>query len=93
MACRIDRPCLVAWLQQTMPLILIIYDGQTDRAYWLYVQAHFKKQTDFYVTKVGEQVTVHIPKVNEVNLAAMRRFAFYRYRIWQQARQVVHHEE
>jgi len=92
-AFRIDRADLLAWLEQTMPVILIIYDGKTDRAYWLYVQAHFEKQPEFSPATVGEQVTVHLPKANTVSQATIRRFANFRERICQQARKVVRHEE
>lgn len=92
-AFRIDRADLLTWLEQTMPVILIVYDGKTDVAYWLYVQAYFEKQTDFVPAKVGEQVTVHVPKANAVNEAAIRRFSQFRERICRQARKVVRHEE
>lgn len=92
-AVRIDRADLVNWLEQTMPVILIIYDGKTDRAYWLYVQADFEKKKEFALAKVGEQVTVRVPIANTVTPEAIRRFADFRERICRQAREVVHHEE
>jgi hypothetical protein len=92
-AFRIDRADLLAWLEQTMPVILIVYDGKADLAYWFYVQAYFERQKGFTPAKVREQVTVHVPKANAVNEAAIRRFAEFRERICRQAREVVRHEE
>jgi len=92
-AVRIDRADLLRWLEQTMPVILVVYDGKTDLAYWLYVQAHFEKQTGFDPAHVGEQVTVHVPLANVLNQSAIRRFASFRGRICRQARKVVRHEE
>ncbi len=92
-AFRIDRADLLNWLEQTMPVILVVYDGKTDLAYWLYVQAHFEKQKAFSPAKVGEQVTVHVPVANAVNQEAIQRFARFRERICRQAREVVRHEE
>jgi hypothetical protein len=92
-AFRIERADLRAWLEQTMPVILIVYDGKKEVAYWLYVQAHFAKQKGFSLGGVGEQVTVHMPKANVVSEATIRRFADFRERICRQARQVVRHEE
>jgi hypothetical protein len=92
-AIRIDRADLLAWLEQTMPVILIIFDGKTERAYWFYVQAYFERQTDFDPARLGEQVTLHVPTANVVDQAALRRFASFRARVCGQARKVVRHEE
>ncbi len=92
-AFRLDRADLLSWLAQTMPVILILYDGRTDRAYWLYVQAHFEKQKRFAPARMKPQVTVRIPAANALNPQAIRRFAEFRARICRQAREVVHHEE
>jgi hypothetical protein len=92
-ALRIDRADLLAWLEETMPVILVIYDGRAEIAYWLYVQAHFEKQTGFDPARAGEQATVHVPAANVLDQAAMRRFARFRERICRQTRKVVRHEE
>ncbi len=92
-AFRLERADLLSWLEQTMPVILIVYDGKDDLAYWLYVQAHFEKQKGFSLTKVGEKVTVRIPIANAVNEETIRRFREFRERIHRQAIEVVHHEE
>lgn len=89
-ACRLDRTDLCAWLEQTMPVILVIYDGKTDVAYWLYVQSHLR---DLEPARIGEQLTVHVPKANVVDEEALRRFALFRDRVCRQARKVVRHEE
>src|SRR5262245_45894381 len=44
---RIERSDLVLWLAQPMPVILIVYDASKDRAYWLYVQSHFRRLKGF----------------------------------------------
>jgi hypothetical protein len=93
LAQRLDRADLLAWLEETMPVILVVYDGKADVAYWLYVQAHFEKQAGFDPTRVGEQLTVHVQRANVLDQAAMRRFAHFRERICSQTRKVVRHEE
>ncbi len=90
---RIDRADLLAWLGQTMPVVLVVYDGKADRAYWLYVQAHFEKQPGFDPDRAGEQVAVHLPRGNSLDEAAIRRFAEFRERVCRQAGKVVRHEE
>lgn len=89
---RVQRRDLHHWLRETMPVILIVYDVQSDVAYWLYIQAYFARQPDFDLGKAGRRVTVHIPRANVVDEAAMRKFAEFRDRILAQVKGVVHHD-
>lgn len=83
---------LRAWLGESMPVMLIVYDAKEEAAYWLYVQAYFESQPDFDLAKLGKEVTVHIARSNIVDQAAMRRFAEFRDRILEQTKgQVRHH--
>ena len=38
----IAREDLRSWLREPDPVIIIVYDGSKDKAYWLYVQAYFE---------------------------------------------------
>ncbi|HEY7425496.1 MAG TPA: DUF4365 domain-containing protein [Gemmataceae bacterium] len=89
---RIERKDLVLWLAQPMPVILIVYDARKDRAYWLYVQSHFRTLKDFDLFRAGPSVCVQIPVQNVVTTAAMRWFARFRDRVLQQMRKVIHDE-
>ena len=60
--CRLDRADLIYWLQEPMPVILVLYDAREDVAYWLYVQAYFERQEDFDLDQAGKQVTVALPR-------------------------------
>lgn len=90
---RIERRDLVLWLAQPMPVILIVYDARKDRAYWLYVQSHFRKLKDFDLFRAGANVSVQVPVQNMVTTAAMRRFARFRDRVLEQMRKVIHDED
>jgi hypothetical protein len=35
---RTHRSDIAQWLEKTPPVILIVYDAQADKAYWLYIQ-------------------------------------------------------
>ena len=37
-SCRVELADIQLWQRESMPVILVIYDGRKDRAYWLYVQ-------------------------------------------------------
>ena len=86
------RSDLELWLHELMPYILVVYDAQSDVAYWLYVQAYFDRMHDFSLTQAGATVTVRIPKANVVDEAAIRQFAHYKNDIVRQARGVIRHE-
>jgi Domain of unknown function (DUF4365) len=88
----VERRDLRHWLLEPMPIILVVYDAAVDLAYWLYVQAYFKSQPGFDLTKAGPKVTVRIPRSNIVNQAAMKKFAGFRDAILAQTKGVVHHD-
>jgi hypothetical protein len=46
-ACRVERADLRAWLREPWPVILVVYEAATDRAFWLYVQEHFQQRPRF----------------------------------------------
>ena len=87
----VQRADLELWLREPLPCILIVYDAHADVAYWLYVQAYFAQLTSFSLTEAGETVTVHLPKTNVVDEAAIRRFAQYRDNVLVQMQGVIHH--
>ncbi len=70
---------------------MIVYDTRADVAYWLYVQAYFAQLISFNLAEAGETVTVHLPKTNVVDEAAIRRFAQYRDNVLAQMQGVIHH--
>src|SRR5262249_54154284 len=75
---RVELEDLHHWLEEPMPVILIVYDAKAEVAYWLYVQAYFERQPSFKLAKIPAQVTVRIPRTNIVDQAAMKRFAAFR---------------
>lgn len=59
-AWRIAAADLRHWLNEPMPVMLVIYDAAADRAYWLNVQEYFEsRRTE--LTQVGRTMTLHIP--------------------------------
>lgn len=75
---RIQRADLRHWLNQPMPVILIVYDLPADKAYWLNVQEYFEGPRRFGLTEIAKSVTVHIPVDHVVNEQAVRQFAHFR---------------
>jgi hypothetical protein len=86
---RLARADLDRWLVETFPVILVVYDAQADRAYWLYVQAQFERRQRM-PTSQRKSVTVHIPIANVVDADAIRHFAAAKAAVQAQTKGVRH---
>jgi Domain of unknown function (DUF4365) len=73
---RLEWRDLLFWLNEAIPIILIVYDAAGDRAYWLNVQAHFRGRR--WARRTGGTATVHVPADNVLDEAAVRLFARFR---------------
>lgn len=86
-ACTIDRRDLRLWLDTPEPVILVLYDATGDRAFWLYVQAHFADVADR--VREGPQsatVTVRLPVPNAFDAGAVKAVEKLSDDIWDQQR-------
>jgi hypothetical protein len=92
-AYRLERTDLHAWLQEPLPVILVVYDAPADRAYWLYLQAYFAKQAGFNLKRARKTVTVRIPAARTLGPDAIRTWARYRDQVLAQTKGVIRHEE
>jgi len=69
---------VVYWLNEQMPVVLVVYDAQQERAWWLYLQQELRIVTkDRSRLRIG-RLTVHVPLKNEVSTEAIRAFAGFR---------------
>ena len=92
-AFRIDRRDLALWLSQLQPVMLIVYDGRKDVAYWVYVQSYFRRLKDFNLFAAGQTVTIRLPTANVLSPAAVRKFARFLDRVRAQTDEVIHDED
>lgn len=74
----LDRRDLKVWLREADPVVLVVYDAQKERAFWLFVQDYFANvpSSDLF-TKTGS-ISVRIPMSNRIHQRAIKRFAKYR---------------
>jgi hypothetical protein len=81
-AVRIEVADLKLWQDEWMPVILAVYDGQKNRAYWLYMQEYIEQRNVSGEDVLADQhrVTVRIPVKNRLNRSAIERFAKLRQR-------------
>lgn len=75
---RLEWRDLLSWLNAAEPVILVLYDAQEDKAYWLYVQEYFRQVQWTERAATATTVTVHIPAANVLDEAAIRLFAGFR---------------
>jgi Domain of unknown function (DUF4365) len=71
---RLQRRDILAWLADAYPVMLVLYDAQTDRAYWLSIQRHFAGAQAFAKLS-SKTITVPIPTANLLSERVMRDFA------------------
>jgi hypothetical protein len=71
----VSRRDLKLWLEETYPVILVVYDGQKDRAYWIHIQAYLLGLATPELFAQGESLNVHIPIRSRLNPRALRAIA------------------
>ena len=72
---RLEWRDLLFWVNEAIPIILIVYDAVGERAYWLHVQGYFRGRQWTARTGATARVTIHIPLENVLDGAAVRLFA------------------
>jgi hypothetical protein len=89
----VKRADLTRWLREVMPVILELFDGRQNVAYWVYVQAHFGRLSGFSLADTGRTVTIRFPVANQIDPASIRRFRDFRGAVCDLVQGVdVHHE-
>jgi hypothetical protein len=72
---RVTQSDLRHWLNEDMPVILIVYDAQADVAYWLHLRSHLASEASGYILKARGTTTVYLPLANRLDPAAVRSIA------------------
>jgi hypothetical protein len=75
LSCRIERAHLRHWLRESQLVILALYDGRADLAYWLLVSRYFEEHAGFDLDRSGERLSVSIPRNNVLDRKAMNTLA------------------
>lgn len=68
---RVETSDLRYWLFELMPVILIVYDAPTDRAFWLDVQ-RYATGANLDLDEVGDSVTLRIAVTATFDVVAVR---------------------
>lgn len=80
--CRVQVADLKAWQDEWLPVILAVYDGQADKAYWLYVQQYIEEKNVSGEDLLADhdRVTIRIPQRNRLDRRAVEKFRQFRSR-------------
>src|SRR5579862_8280335 len=92
LAVNVDARDLRAWLASPEPVILVLYDAPNDRAYWLYVQAHFESLPHFKIRRKRATMIVQVPMANLVDRKAIRRFEMFNDEVLRQQQGRIRHD-
>ena len=67
---------MVYWLNEPLPVILVIYDAKSDRAWWIYLNQTLREEGREGI--MTAKLTIRIPLANELNMDAVRQFRKFR---------------
>jgi Domain of unknown function (DUF4365) len=77
-AVRLEWRDMVYWLNEPLPVILVVYDAKADRAWWLYLQESLRAEGRRTSTGAWAALTVTVPLDNVLDAKAVRRFRKFR---------------
>src|ERR1017187_1853198 len=69
----VSRRDLLLWVSEAFPVILVVYDGRRDRAFWLHLQAYFADRPPADLFLAGKTINVHLPVTNRLNRRSVQR--------------------
>ncbi|MBO0949767.1 DUF4365 domain-containing protein [Fibrella forsythiae] len=86
----VDKRDLTLWLKEFYPVILVVYDAQNKKGYWLYVQAYFNSIKNFTLLNIGKTYNVNIPVSNKIKNSTMDKFKKFKEKLYNQVKNVIH---
>ena len=75
-AVRLEWRDMVYWLNEPLPVILVIYDARADQAWWVYLNETVREEGRRAHT--GATLTVRVPRGNVLDSKAIRLFRKFR---------------
>jgi hypothetical protein len=78
---KLNRRDLKLWLNETYPVVLVVYDGENEVAYWIHVQEHVLAHCVPQLFGPGESLNVRISTSNRFDPRSIRTIARVKNRI------------
>lgn len=74
----VSRRDLKLWLREAYPVMLVVYDGRQDKAYWLSMHDYFSGESASALFTAGETINVHIPVRSQLNQRSIQWMAAHK---------------
>lgn len=74
----LKRRHLVYWINEPLPVILIVYSVPDQQGYWLHMQPYLKSSEFVMPLVTQEEVTIHLSRNNVVDEDAIETFRQYK---------------
>lgn len=87
-----EREHLKIWINEPMPVIIVLFDAVNEEAYWVYLQSFIKK-TGIPTDSGKKTFTIHFSKNNVVDTEAVRKWQEYKNRILSQSKGYISHDD
>ena len=73
----LEKVHLDIWLNEPMPVIVILFDAQNEVAYWVYLQAYFE-QKGVSLPATQKTFTIYFDQHNIVSIDAVKKWQTYK---------------
>jgi Domain of unknown function (DUF4365) len=87
---RITRKHYELWMNELMPVFLVLYDAREKKAYWLYVQEHFRSDPSLKPKGRVQTLTLRVPVANEFIEATVDSMRQCKSKVLAQIRETLH---
>jgi len=71
----VSRRDLKLWFAEAYPVILVVYDGDSGKAYWLHIQEIASNIPPTHLFVGGETIQMYVPLANRLNKRAIQTIA------------------
>lgn len=71
----VDRRDLKLWIEESYPVVLVVYDAENDNAYWAFVNYNLEEGSMSKPSGARATMTIRIPTANRFNMHSVRRIA------------------
>jgi len=88
---QVEKAHLEIWLNEPMPVIIVLFDAEKEIAYWTYIQAYFEEKCISLETINQETFTIHFEKKNIVNTKAIMKWKEYKDNVLSQINRYIKH--
>jgi hypothetical protein len=78
---QVQREDLNLWLEEWYPFVLVVYDAQADRTYWVHLQGYFATLRRSGAFRMDSYKNVRISTRNRVNPHAILAFSTMKRRV------------